>query len=74
MTVQHQTNNFNYLIDAAFVNVNRLFVLSFARTILGDNRDSFSDYHVPNVETKDFNVLIDGKSLFELAVKNEQES
>ena len=35
--------------------------------------DSFSDYHVPNVEKKDFNVLIDRKSFFDLPVKNEEE-
>ena len=34
----------------------------------------FSDYYVPNVEIKDFNVLIDGKSLFDLPVKNEKET
>ena len=73
ITVEGQNNNVNYLIDARFTNVNRLFVLSFARTILGDSRDSFSDYYVPNVEIKDFNVLIDGKSFFDLPVKNEEE-
>ena len=61
MTAQPQ-DNLNYLIDPTFTNVKRLFVLSFARNIIGDNRDSFSDYYVPNVEIKDFNVLIDGKS------------
>ena len=59
MTVQPQNNNLNYLIDPTFTNVNRLFILSFERNIIGDNRDSFSDYYVPNVEIKDFNVLID---------------
>ena len=62
MTVKPQNNNLNYLIDPTFTNVNRLFILSFERNIIGDNRDSFSDYYVPNVEIKDFNVLIDGKS------------
>ena len=42
MTVQPQNNKLNYLIDLTFTNVNRLFVLSFARTNVGDNRDSFS--------------------------------
>ena len=42
----------------------------FARTILGDKRDSFSNYYVPNVKIKDFNVLIDGK----MPVKNEEEA
>ena len=72
MTVQPQNNNLNYLIDPTFTNVNRLFILSFERNIIGDNRDSFSDYYVPNVEIKDFNVLIDGKSFFDLPVKNEE--
>ena len=34
----------------------------------------FSHYYVPNVEIKDFNVLIDGKSFFDLPVKNEEEA
>ena len=72
MTVQPQNNKLNYLIDPTFTNVNRLFVLSFERTILNDKRDSFSDYYVPNIEIKDFNVLIDRKSYFDLPVKNEQ--
>ena len=52
MTVQPQNNTLNYLIDPTSTNVNRLFVLSFARNIIGDDRDSFSDYYVPNVEIK----------------------
>ena len=38
-----------------------------------DDRDSFSHYYVPNVRIKNFNVLIDGKSFFDLPVKNEEE-
>ena len=65
MTIQPQNNNLSYLIDPTFTNVNRLFVFSFSRNNLGDDkRDSFSHYYVPNVEIKDFNVLIDGKSIF----------
>ena len=79
MTVQPQNNKLNYLIDPKFTNVNRLFVLSFQR-IAGENnttkghRDSFSHYYVPNVRIKDFNVSINGKSLFDLPVKNEEEA
>ena len=69
MTVQPQNNNLNYLIDPTFTKVNRLFVLSFARNAQGDRRDYFSHYYVPNVEIKDFNVLIDGKIFFDLSVK-----
>ena len=72
MTVQPQNNNLSYLIDRTFTKVNRLFVLSFARTATGDHRDSFPHYYVPNVRIKDFNVLIDGKSFFNLPVKDEE--
>ena len=48
--------------------------MSFTRDNEGNNRDPFSDYYVPNVEIKDFNVLIDGKSFFDLPVKNEEEA
>ena len=41
---------------------------------MGDNRDSFSDYYVTKVEMKDFNILIDGKSFFDLPVKNEEKA
>ena len=41
ITVQPQNNNLDYLIDTAFTNVNRLFVLSFRRTNAGDGRDSY---------------------------------
>ena len=74
MTIQPKNNNLNYLIDPTFTNVNRLFVLSFSRNNNTDSRYSFSDYYVPNVEIKDFNVLIDGKSFFDLPVKNEEEA
>ena len=79
MTIQPKNNNLNYLIDPTFTNVNRLFVLSFQR-IAGENnttkdyRDSFSHYYVPDIRIKDFNVLIDGKSFFDLPVKNEEEA
>ena len=69
ITVQPQNNNLNYLIDTTFINVNRLFVLLFART-----QTLFSHYYVPNVEIKDFNVLIDGKRFFDLPVKNQEEA
>ena len=74
MTVQLQNNNLNYLIDPTFTNVNRLFVLSFPRNNNTDSRYSFSNYYVPKVRINDFNVLIDGKSFFDLPVKNEEEA
>ena len=69
MSIQSNNNNPNYLIDPTFTNFNKLFVLSFTRNANGDHRDFFSSYHVPNVQINDFNVLIDGKSFFDLPVK-----
>ena len=78
MTVQPQNSNLNSLIDPTFTNVNRLFVLPFQRNTGENNtkyhRNSFSHYYVPNVRIRDLNVLIDGKSFFDLPVKNEQQA
>ena len=78
MSVQNNNSKLNYLIDPTFTNVNRLFVLSFERieenNIKKDYRDSFSRYYVPKIQIKDFNVFIDGKSFFDLPIKNEEEA
>ena len=62
MTVQCNNNNLNYLIDPTFAKVNRLLALLIERieenNVKKDHRDSFSHYYVPNVEIKDFKVLI----------------
>ena len=69
MNDQTKTNHLNYLIDPTFTKFNRLFVLSFE-----EDRTSFSEYYVPKVEIIDFNVLIDGKNLFDVSVKNKKEA
>ena len=73
MTIQPQNNNLNYLIYPTFTNVNRLFVLPFARNNT-DSRYSYSNYYVPKVKISDLNVLVDGKSFFGLPVKIEKET
>ena len=70
MSNQTKNDNLNYLIDPTFYNVNRLFVFSFENK---SHRTSFSKYYVPKVEIKDFHVLIDGKPIFEIPVKNKEE-
>ena len=59
MTTQNNNNNLNYLIDPTFTKVNRLLILSFARNAEGDHRYFFSHYYAPNIEIKDFNVLVE---------------
>ena len=68
MTNQTKTNHLNHLIDPTFTRVNRLFVLSFENE---EDRTSFLEYYVPKVE---INVLIDGKSVFDMPVKNKKEA
>ena len=74
ITIQPQNNKLNNLIDSTFTKVNRLLVLSFGRNAEADHRRSFSSYYVLNARIKDFNVLTDGKSLFDLPVKDKEES
>ena len=67
MSNKTKNNNLNYLIDTIFIKVNRLIVLSFETE---DYRVSYSKCYAPNVEIKDFNVLIDKKSFFWHSYKN----
>ena len=71
MSNENKHNNLNYLIDPTFSNINRLFVLSFKNE---DDRTSYYKYCLPNVEIKDYNVLIDGNAFFELPIKNIEET
>ena len=71
MTTEAINNNLNILIDPIFTNVNRLFVLAY-RT--ADNRQSFSQFYLPDVMVKDFNVIIDKLAFFDLPIKTEEEA
>ena len=53
-----QNSNFNHLFEPSFQGVNRLFVLAFEND---SQRTSNKRYYLPNVEIKDYNVMIDGK-------------
>ena len=70
MLNQTKTNNLDYLIDPAFNKVNRILAWSFENE---EDRTSFSKYYTPKLEIKDFNVLVDGKSFFDMPVKNKEE-
>ena len=56
-----QNPNLNHLVEPSFQGVNRLFVLAFEDDA---QRKSNKKYYLPNVEIKDYNVMIDGKKLF----------
>ena len=71
MTTEAVNNNLNILIDPAFTNVNRLFVLAYQNA---DDRQSFSQFYLPNVMVKDYNVIIDKLAFFDLPIKTEEEA
>ena len=64
-----QNANLNYLIQPSFQGVNRLFVLAFEDD---DQRISNKRYYIPNVEIKDYNVMINGKNFFDQPAKNDK--
>ena len=68
---QPSTNNLNFLIDPTFNNVNTLFVLAFPNE---EDRYLFSNYYVPNVEIKDYNVLIGLQPFYDIPIKNKEET
>ena len=71
VTTDAINNNLNILVDPTFTNVNRLFVLAY-RT--DDDRQSFSQFYLPRVMVKDFNVIIDKLAFFDLPIKTEEEA
>ena len=64
-----QNANLNHLIEPRFQGINRLFVLAFEND---NQRTSNKRYYIPNVEIKDYNVMIDGKNFFDQPVKNDK--
>ena len=57
-----QNANLNHLIEPNFQGVNKLFILAFKND---DQRISNKRYYIPNLEIKDYNVMIDGKNFFD---------
>ena len=64
-----QNSNLNHLTEPSVQGVNRLFVLAFENDA---QRISNKRYYIPNVEIKDYNVMIDGKNFFDQPVKNDK--
>ena len=60
-----QNPNLNHLVERNFQGINRL-VLAFENDA---QRTSNKRFYLPNVEIKDYNVMIDGKHFFDQPVK-----
>ena len=71
MSTEEANNNLNILIDPTFTNVNRLFVLVYQNV---DDRQSYDEFYLPKVMVKDYNVIIDKLTFFDLPIKTEEEA
>ena len=62
-----QNSNLNHLIEPSFQGINRLFVLAFENDT---QKASSKGFCLPNVETKNYNVMINGENLFDQPIKD----
>ena len=62
-----QNPSLNHLVEPSFQGVNRFFVLAFENDT---QRTSHSGYYLPNVEIKDYNIMINGENFFDHTIKN----
>ena len=62
-----QNPNLNHLIEPSFQEINRLFVLAFENDT---QRTSSKGYYLPNVEIKNYNVVINGENFFDQPIKD----
>ena len=62
-----QNPNLNHLVEPSFQGINRLFILAFEND---NDRTSNEEYHLPTVEIKDYNIVINGENFFDQPIKN----
>ena len=55
------------MVEPSFQGVNRLFVLAFENDT---QRTSAKGYYLPNVEMKDYSIMINGENVFDQPVNN----
>ena len=64
-----QNPNLNHLVEPSFRGVNRFFVLAFENDT---QRTLHSGYYLPNVEIKDYNIMINEEKFFDQPIKDNQ--
>ena len=61
-----QNPNLNHLIEPSFQSINRVFILAYD----GDTqRTSHTGPYIPNVQLKDYNIMINGENFFDQPIK-----
>ena len=68
VSTEGQDQYLDFLIDTSFQGANKRFVFSFENE---SDRKVHAGYYHPKVEIKDYNAMNDGKSVFDLPVKND---
>ena len=63
-----QNRYLNHLVNQSFQGVNRRFIVSFKNE---NDRTSHSNYYLPKVEIKDYNVMIDGKNFLDQTINSD---
>ena len=66
-----QNSYLNPLVDPSFQGINRLFILPFENE---DDRESHSNYYLPKVKMKNYNVMIDAKKHFGKPINNDDDN
>ena len=64
-----QNPSLNHLVEPSFQGVNRLFILAFEHDA---QRISAKGYYLPNVEIKNYNVMINGENVSDQPIKNDK--
>ena len=62
-----QNPNLNHLVEPSFQGINRIFILPFSDDT---QRTSHTGYCLPNVEIKDYNIMINGEKFFDQPIKD----
>ena len=62
-----QDPNLNHLLEPSFKGVNRLFILAFENDT---QRTPHSSYYLPNIELKNYNIMINGENVFDQPAKD----
>ena len=57
------------MIGPSFQEINRLFVLAYENDA---QRTSARGYYLPNVEIKNYNLMINGENVFDQPIKNDK--
>ena len=66
-----RNTNLNHLVEPSFQGIDRLFVLAYENDT---QRTSGKGYHLPNIELKDYKIMIDGGNVFDQPIKDNKAS